>query len=615
MKADTGLPSGESRLSKYILGISCYYHDSAAALLKDGVLVAAAEEERFTRIKHDTSFPLQAIEYCLSSQKITIKDVSFIGFYEKPLLKFERILHQHLQSFPFSFKTFQRALPSWFSQKLRIMKTIQNKLKYGGDVLFIHHHLSHAASAFFPSPFSKAAILTIDGVGEWTTTAYGFGEGQEINLLEEIRFPSSLGLFYSTMTAYLGFSVNNSEYKVMGLAAYGDMNRETNSYYQKLKSIIDLMADGSYCLDMSYFIYHFSDRMPSPKLMQLLGGPVRVPGSEIIKRHQDIAAATQLIYEDVFFAILNYVYLKIKCDYLVLAGGCVLNSVANGKILTRTPFKDVWIQPNASDGGTSAGVAAYIYHAILGNKQKYVMENAYLGPGFSFAEIKSFLDKNNIRYSIFKNDEGMIEGTAQFIHQGNVVGWFQGKMEWGPRALGARSILADPCNPKAKEILNEKVKHREKFRPFAPVVCEEDALQYFECNRPLLKPTDFMLMVYPVKKEWQKKIPAVTHVDGSGRMQTVSKKDNELLYKLLKEFGRQSGAPILINTSFNIRGEPMVCTPEDAYKCMMGTEIDYLIMDCFCIKRDDNPQDQWDSEKDAINLFDLDEQGASEIAS
>jgi len=581
----------------YILGISCYYHDAAAALLKDGILVAAAEEERFTRKKHDSSFPINAINYCLKSQNITSKDIKYVAFYEKPFLKFERLLSQHLEMFPLSMKVFLSSLPNWINEKLRVPKIIKKKLKYRGDVLFIDHHLAHAASSFLVSPFPEAAILTVDGVGEWTTTAYGIGKGNDIHLMKEIRFPHSLGLLYSAITAYLGFSVNNSEYKVMGLAPYGNMNRQTSPYYPKLKKVIDVKEDGSYRLDLGYFVYHYKQKMPSEKLCQLLDGPVVKKGAEMPSRHQDIAAALQLVFEDVMFKMLNHVYQETKCKNVVLAGGCALNSVGNGKILQNTPFENIWIQPNATDGGTSIGAAFYVYNSILGHPRKYVQQDAYLGPQFSSTEIKKFLEENKIKYTSFENQKELIKNTAKIIHNNHVVGWFQGRMEWGPRALGARSILSNACNPDMKEILNVKVKHREKFRPFAPVVCEDDALKYFECDTPIPEPTGFMLMVYPIKKEWQTKIPAVTHVDGSGRLQTVRRHQNPLYYDLIKEFGKLSGIPILINTSFNIRGEPIVCTPYDAYKCMMGTGIDVLVMDKYVIWRKDNPQHRWDSEK------------------
>ncbi|MEK6939950.1 MAG: carbamoyltransferase N-terminal domain-containing protein, partial [Nanoarchaeota archaeon] len=422
----------------YILGISCYYHDASAALLKDGVVVAAAEEERFTRKKHDASFPLQAIKFCLESQNLTINDISHIGFYEKPFLKFERILSQHLEMFPFSMKTFLSSLPSWVNEKLRLIKIVRKKLHYRGDVFFIHHHLAHAASSFLVSPFSQAAVLTVDGVGEWTTTSYGKAEGNEIHLMKEIRFPHSLGLLYSTITGYLGFSVNNSEYKVMGLSPYGTMDKAKNPYYSKLKEVIDIKEDGSYRLDMSYFIYHYGSKMPSRKLCKLLEGPIRKPESEVTPRHKDIAAALQLITEEVMFKMLKNLHKVTQCDSLVIGGGVALNSVGNGKILRNTPFKKIWIQPNATDGGNSIGVASYVYHTILGHPRKYVLDTAYLGPEFTSSEIKNFLDKNKVMYTTFSNEQELVSKTAKLIHDNHVVGWFQGKMEWGPRALGAR---------------------------------------------------------------------------------------------------------------------------------------------------------------------------------
>ncbi|HPL95314.1 MAG TPA: carbamoyltransferase [bacterium] len=585
----------------YILGISCYYHDASAALLKDGVVVAAAEEERFTRKKHDSSFPLNAINFCLSQEGIKIDEISYVGFYEKPFLKFERALSQHLTMFPWSLKTFLSSLPGWLNEKLRLPRIIKKKIGWHRGVLFIDHHLAHAASSFLASPYQQAAIVTVDGVGEWTTTTYGFGINNDITLAKEIKFPSSVGLLYSTITAYLGFSVNNSEYKVMGLSAYGTMDRAKNIYYQKMQKIIDIKADGSFCFDMSYFKFHYADRMPNKKLCDLLDGPVRQPAEPVTTRHQDIAAAVQLLTEDILTKILNHVFYQYSCENLVLAGGVALNSVYNGKILKNTPFKSLWIQPNASDGGTGVGVALYIYYTLLNHERIKRMDNVYLGPEFSEQEIKLFLDDNKIKYSIFINKEELINRAANLIKDNFVVGWFQKGMEWGPRALGARSILANPLNPKAKELLNTKVKHREKFRPFAPVVCADDAPTYFDCDLPLPEPTDYMLMVYPIKKEWQEKIPSVTHVDGSGRLQTVNRKQNELYYDLIKKFGSLTGIPILINTSFNIRGEPIVCTPKDAYRCMMGTGIDYLVIGNFLIKREDNPADIWDSEKYAVD--------------
>lgn len=580
----------------YILGISCYYHDSSAALLKDGQIVAAAEEERFTRKKHDTSFPINAIKYCLESQNITIKDIDKIGFYEKPFLKFERVLYQHMNAFPLSLKTFLSSMPSWINEKLRVMSAIRKKLKYKGDVIFIHHHLAHAASTFLASPYDEAAIVTVDGVGEWSTTTYGVGKDNQLELKKDIEFPSSIGLIYSTITAYLGFSVNNSEYKVMGLSPYGLMDRDKNKYYEKLLKVVDIKDDGSYRLNMDYFIFHYADRMPSKKLCDLLGGPIRKPEEQITQRHKDISAALQMVTEDIMTKILTHVQKETKQENLVISGGVALNSVYNGKILRNTPFKRIWAQPNASDGGTVIGVVLYLYNSILNNKRSYIQKSAYLGPEFTTKEVKKFLTENKIKYSEFKDDKDLVDTTANLLKNNNVIGWFQGRMEWGPRALGNRSILSNATDPNMQEILNLKVKHREKFRPFAPVVCEDDAIKYFDCDQPIPEPTDYMLMVYPVRKEYQKKIPSVTHVDGSGRLQTIRRPQNTRYYDLIKEFGKLTGIPVLINTSFNIRGEPIVCTPFDGYKCMMGTGIDYLVIDKFLVKREDNPQDMWDSE-------------------
>lgn len=580
-----------------ILGISCYYHDSSASLLIDGRIISAAEEERFTRKKHDNSFPINSINFCLEKNNLTISDIDIIGFYEKPITKFERLMSQHLQSFPKSLKVFLSSTPSWLNEKLRVVSRIR-KLGYEKDILFIAHHMAHAASSFLVSPFEKSAILTADGVGEWTTLAYGYGENNNIKLLKEIRFPHSIGLLYSTITAFLGFSVNNSEYKVMGLSPYGNMDRKTNRYYHLLKKVIDIKEDGSFRLDMSYFRYHFADRMPSKKLALLLGEE-RKKDSTLTKRHKDIAAALQLLTEEVMTKILIHVRKETNSENIVMVGGVALNSVYNGKILRETGFKRIWMQPNASDGGTSLGVCSYIYNTILGNKRNYAMKDAYLGPGYSNEEIKEFLDSNKIKYTTFNSDQELIKTTADLLINNNVIGWFHGKMEWGPRALGNRSILSNASNKEMQDILNLKVKHREKFRPFAPVVCEDDALKYFECDIPIPETTDYMLMVYPIKKEWQEKIPAVTHVDGSGRLQTVRREQNQLYYDLIKKFGELSGIPILINTSFNIRGEPIVCTPKDAYKCMMGTGIDYLVIGKFLVKREDNPNDMWDSEANA----------------
>ena len=575
-----------------ILGISCFYHDSAACLIKDGIVVAAAEEERFTRKKHDTSFPINAISYCLKEGDITSRQINYVAFYEKPLLKFERLLSQHIEMFPRSFWSFYKALPSWLNEKLRVPTIIRKKLKYSGDTLFIEHHLAHAASCFLVSPFEEAAILTVDGVGEWATASYGYGKGNDITLLKELRFPHSIGLLYSAVTTHLGMKANSHEYKIMGLAPYGKP-----IYYENFKKVVDVKEDGSIEFDMSYFDFHYKLRMPSKKFEKEFG-PIRKPHEEVTQKHKDIAASLQKITEEIIFKMLNHLHKETSMTNLCMAGGVALNSVANGKITKNTPFKKVLIQPAASDAGTSLGAAAYAYNTILGHKRKYAMKSAYLGPSFSTEYIQNFLDKNKIAYKKFKNDQAITKLTANLIYNNNVIGWFQGRMEWGPRALGSRSILSNAANPKMKDILNLKVKHRESFRPFAPVISKEDVHDYFDIDKD---EEPFMLFVYPFKEKVRHLVPSVVHVDGSGRLQTTSKEENPLYYGVIKEFEKLSGVPILVNTSFNIRGEPIVCTPEDAYRCMMGTGIDYLVMDKFLIKRDDNSKDKWDSERIATD--------------
>jgi carbamoyltransferase len=568
----------------YILGISCYYHDSSATLMKDGKIIAASQEERFTRIKHDNSFPISAIKFCLDYEKIDISDIDMVGFYEKPLSKFERVLYQFLESFPKSFKLFLKVMPQWFNFKLKIIKTIRKKLKYEKDILFIKHHLSHAAN-FFQSSFDKAAIVTSDGVGEWTTTAYGYGENNRINLLEEIKFPSSLGLFYSTITAYLGFRVNNSEYKVMGLASYGNQNKKTNKYFRLLKKIINIKPDGSYNLDMSFFEFHFKEQMFSEKLNKLLGKSKRLKDQRISSRHKDIAAALQIIYEEVLFKILNYVHKKTNQKNLVLSGGTALNSVANGKIIANTGFENMWIAPDPGDGGASMGVTEYIYHEILNKKRKVKFDDPYLGPEFSNEFIQANLVKKKLVYTEYNNEKKLIDLVSTLLKKNFIVGWFQGRMEWGPRALGSRSILANPLNPNAKEILNSKIKFREIFRPFAPVVCKDDANKYFDCDNPIPDPTQFMLMVYQVRKKWIKKIKSVVHIDDSVRLQVITRNQNKLYYDLIKEFGKKTGIPMLINTSFNVSGEPIVCTPNDAIKTFLNSGMDYLVIGNYLVSK------------------------------
>lgn len=572
-----------------ILGISCYYHDSSATLLDDGKVISAAEEERFTRKKHDSSFPINAIKFCLEQNGLTINDIDYIAFYEKPILKFERFIKFSILGFPKTFLSFISLIPAWIKEKILILRKIRKKLKYKGQVFFINHHLSHAGS-FFSSPYKKAAILTIDGVGEFNTSSYGYGIDNKIFIKKEINFPNSIGLLYSTITAFLGFSVNDSEYKVMGLSAYGQMDREKNEYYSKFKKIINILDDGSYKLDLSYFEYQYGQKMFSKKIIDLLGSP-REKDSDIQNRHKDIAAALQIITEEVVIKILNSIYDEFDTENLVFAGGVALNSVLNGKIIRNTKFKNIWILPDPGDGGTSVGCALYLYNHILNKKRSSVMETAYLGPEFSEDEVRDFLVKGNIKYKKFSSSEETVQEVAKLIYEDKVIGWFQGRMEFGPRALGSRSILANPMNKNMQNILNVKVKHREEFRPFAPVIPREDLNKYFISDEIFQDACNYMLMVYPIKNEWRQMIPAVTHIDGSGRVQTITIQQNYLYYSLIKEFEKLSGFPILINTSFNVRGEPIVCTPKDAYNCMMGTEIDYLVMGNYIVKREENLRD------------------------
>lgn len=575
----------------YILGLNCYYHDSAACLIKDGKIIAALEEERLNREKHTKKFPINSIKYCLKKANISMNDIDYIGFYIKPSLRL-RLLPIFLKGLPKSLLGLKHAINTTNFLKIKKELKINFNLNKNTKFFFIEHHLAHAASSFFVSPFKESAILSIDGVGEVCTTWYGIGQDNKLKAIKKINFPHSLGFVYSAVTQYLGFKEDSDEYKVMGLAAYGKPK-----YYEEFKDIIQLKKNGEFKINLKYFDYQYGKKPYFSKKFISLFGPNREKEGEIKDIHKDLASSLQKRFEDVLLNMLNYLYNITNSKNLCLVGGCALNSVANGKILKNTPFKNIYIQAAANDAGTSLGSAYYIYNYILNRPRNYIMNSAYLGPEFSTEDIKNYLDENNIKYIKFENDQELIKTIAKLIYKNNVIGWFQGRMEFGPRALGNRSILANPCNPKIQDILNLKVKHREKFRPFAPVIDVEGADKYFECDNPVPIPTDFMLMVYPIKKDKQKLIPAVTHVDGSGRLQTIRKEQNSLYYHIIKEFGNLTKIPILVNTSFNIRGEPIVCTPQDAYRCMMGTGIDYLAIDKFLIKREDNPKDMWDSEK------------------
>lgn len=562
----------------YILGISCFYHDAAACLLKDGRIVSAALEERFSRKKHDPDFPKDAINYCLSNEGIKINNVDYICFYEKPLLKFERILLTAIATFPKSLKSFTKAIPVWLKQKLYIPSIIRNRLNYEGKIVFCEHHLSHAASAFLVSPFEESAILTIDGVGEWATAAYGVGKENSITILAEMKFPHSLGLLYSAFTYYLGFKVNNGEYKVMGLAPYG----KPRYYDTIMNELVDLKKDGSFRLNMKYFAYHYGLTMINHHFENLFGGPRRIPESQIEERHKDVASSIQKATEEIILKMADYLHKETRLKNLCMAGGVALNCVADGRLLQESSFENIFVQPASSDAGGALGAALYLYCSILGKKRVQRMENVYTGPSYSNEEIESFLKGNGIRYKYYAR-ESLLRTVAGWLVNGKIIGWFQGRMEWGPRALGNRSILADPRTLKMKDIINKKVKHRESFRPFAPSVLVEKAADYFEpdCSSP------YMLFTFQVKDEKQKEIPAVTHIDGTSRIQTVKREDNPLYYDLINEFNKLTGTSILLNTSFNVRGMPIVCSPMDAYKCFVKSGIDYLVMGNLVIDRKD----------------------------
>jgi len=553
----------------YIIGISCFYHDSAACIIKDGVVLAAAQEERFTRIKHDFNFPSNAITYCLKEAGVTIKDVEYVGFYDKPFIKFERMLYTYIDTFPRSLASFAKAIPLWLGQKLHIPKTIQKELGYDGDVLMIPHHMSHAASSFLVSPFEESAILTVDGVGEWATTTYGKGTGNNIELIKEIRFPDSLGLLYSAATYFLGFKVNSAEYKVMGLAPYGEPK-----YVDLIRdNLIDIKDDGSFKINMNYFAYDYGLRMTNKNMEKLFGIPVRKSESKLEQVHMDIAASLQKVTEDVVLKMCDFLHKEVGSDNLCMAGGVALNCVANGRVLRESKFKNLFIQPAAGDAGGAVGVASFIYNSILDNPRKEPLKDSYLGPSYSDKEVKEYLEEKNIKYQEYPEEE-LPKRVARLIEDQAVIGWFQGRMEFGPRSLGARSIIADAKNKENWQRVNKKIKFRESFRPFAPSVLEDRADDFFDLRG---KNSPYMLLVAQVRED-KRVIPAVTHLDGSARIQTVSKETNKKFYDLIKEIDNISGVPIVINTSFNVRGEPIVCTPHDAFMCFMRTEMDYLVL-------------------------------------
>ena len=555
---------------RHILGISAYYHDSAAALLRDGQIVAAAQEERFTRRKNDERFPKHAVDFCLKFGGISEANLDAVVFYDKPITKFTRLLESYLAVAPHGLITFPRVLPGWLAEKLNLRKTIRDELpglRKDSKILFTEHHQAHAASAFYPSPFNEAAVLTVDGVGEWATTTIGRGSGNEIEILKELRFPHSLGLLYSAFTAYCGFRINSGEYKLMGLAPYGEP-KYARAIYDHL---IDLKPDGSFWLNMDYFAFLRSLVMTNERFHALFGGPPRRSESPIETRHKDVAASIQAVTNEVMLRLARHARELTGLPNLCMAGGVALNCVANGLILRERVFDDLWIQPAAGDAGGALGAALAVA------KSKCGMQAALLGPEFSEGEIESALRAHSAVYEKLE-DETLFQRTAELIAAEKVVGWVQGRMEFGPRALGNRSILGDPRSPKMQSQMNLKIKFRESFRPFAPVVRAGRVSDFFDLDRE----SPYMLLIAPVR---QKGLPAVTHVDDSARIQTLTRQDNPRFYALLEAFEKLTGCPVLINTSFNVRGEPIICTPDDAYRCLINTEMDYLVIGSFVLDR------------------------------
>lgn len=615
----------EKKIPDYILGVSAYYHDSAAALIYRGKIIAAAQEERFTRKKHDAGFPAKAIEYCLSEAGISLSDVSDVVFYDKPLLKFERLLETYLAHAPRGFRSFIKAMPIWLKEKLYLKKVLRSEFEHflskgdkQPDLKFAEHHQSHAASAFFPSPYNKALVLCVDGVGEWATTSLWQGDGRSLKPLWEIDFPHSLGLLYSAFTYYCGFKVNSGEYKLMGLAPYGD------PVYKDLilDNLIHVKDDGSFHLDMSYFNYAVGLTMTNDKFHTLFDAPARKPESDISQKEMDIASSIQAVTEEIMLKIARHIHSTTDNDYLCLAGGVALNCVSNGKLLRESPFKDIWIQPAAGDAGGAIGAALALWHTHyeqgIAEKDNIndTMAGSYLGPKFSNDEIKQYLDGHSIPYH-FHEDAEFYPLLAEKLNSGNVVGWFQGRMEFGPRALGGRSIIGDPRNTEMQSTMNLKIKYRESFRPFAPSVLAEDVSEYFEQKTS----SPYMLIVAQVAssllksientkkgldrlKQIRSTLPAITHVDNSARIQTVHEQTNPRFYQILKAFKELTNCAVLINTSFNVRGEPIVTTPEDAFRCFMRTEMDILVLENFILYKTE--QAEVEGNEDWKNEFELD---------
>jgi carbamoyltransferase len=590
-----------------ILGLSAYYHDSAAALVVDGAIVAAAQEERFTRRKHDSAFPTQAVAYCLHEAGLALTEVDYVTFYDKPLLKFDRLLETYLAFAPSGFASFRTAIPVWIKEKLFQDRELRRALggQYKRRFVYAAHHISHAASAFFPSPFEEAAILTLDGVGEWATATYGSGRGNKLRLTHELRFPHSIGLLYSAFTYYCGFKVNSGEYKLMGLAPYGQPR-----YVDRiLEKIVRVKDDGSIWMDQKYFNYCQGLTMTSKAFDDVFGGPPRTPESPITEREMDIAASVQKVTEDAMLKAARHVHAQTGLSNLCLAGGVALNCVANGRILREGPFDNIWIQPAAGDAGGSLGAALHVWHQLLGHPRQPQphdsMSGSLLGPSSTQDRIRAFLSASGAKYTEYPDDASLCAAVADLMAGDNVIGWFQGRMEFGPRALGARSIIGDARSPVLQSTMNLKTKFRESFRPFAPVVLKERVADYFEMEPGTDSP--YMLLVAPVRedhrtgsdgspargldrvKQIRSDIPAVTHVDYSARIQTVDRERHGRFYDLVKAFEQKTGCPVIINTSFNVRGEPIVCTPEQAYRCFMATKMDVLVLERAVLLKTEQP--------------------------
>ncbi|MCX5701513.1 MAG: carbamoyltransferase [Candidatus Omnitrophica bacterium] len=585
----------------YILGISCFYHDSAACLVRDGEIIAAAQEERFTRKKHDFNFPINSINWCLKENGISARDLDFVAFYDKPFIKFERILETYLTYAPSGIRQFVQAMPLWLKQKLWTPEVISRALNYKGKILFMEHHESHAASAFYPSPFEEAAFLTMDGVGEWDDASFGLGKNNNVDILYSLRFPHSLGLLYSAFTYYTGFKVNSGEYKLMGLAPYG----ECKYLDLILNELMDIKEDGSFKLNMKYFGYCNGLRMTNRRFEKLFGARARKPESKITQKDVDIAASIQQVTEEIMLRVTRHVHKVTGKDKLCIAGGVALNCVANGRILREGPFKEIWIQPASSDSGGAIGAALLAWYKYLGKERQADNKNdkqksSFLGPSYNDEYIEDFLVKKGAPYKKLAYSD-IPEAISNLIIEGKVVGWFQGRLEFGPRALGARSIIGDARNPAMQSRMNLKIKYRESFRPFAPTVLMEKVSDWFKLDRE----SPYMLLVAEVKEDKRKElssdvnrlqgfdklkairseIPAVTHVDFSARIQTIRREDHHLFYDMIDAFCKKTGCPVIINTSFNVRGEPLVCSPLDAFTCFMRTEMDYLIIGSFLLDK------------------------------